>query len=590
MTRICLVALALLFISQICKAGPLDRDVTVESKLSLVNDGKSSFEIVLPALASPSQKRGASELQEFISQMSGAKLPIVTDDQPLPEHAILIGPDKYTEAAGIKADLGALGPEGFVMKTQGGHLAIIGSPVRGAMYGCTSFLEELGVRWFTPTVTRVPHRPTITLDALDERQVPDFEYREPYIAEAMQKDWASRLRNNGNSANVDASTGGKIVYHPFVHSFDALIPRALYEQHPQYFPLVNGKRVNGYVQRCLSNPEVLKIAIAGVKKWIAENPQALVYSVSQNDTANFCQCDQCKAIESRYGGTHSGVYLWFVNQIAEAIEADHPDKLIDTLAYQFTEAPPSGIVPRKNVRVRLCPIWACEAHPYEHCSDPQTVAFVKNLQGWAKITDTLYIWHYNTDFAHYLMPFPDFAQFSDSIRLYKRSGVRGIFFEGDAYPGSCDGELRAYVMAHLLWNSQLDANALIDDWMQGVYGPAAPPMRQWFDLLQQKVNVPDKHLHIYQDFNAYFLPQDVISTGDRLFDEAQKLAQGNDTASQYVAKARLSLRYVKLMQAPDAAQLASLLEDLHKFGINRLAEGQTMDAWEKALRARIGSK
>jgi len=341
------------------------------------------------------------------------------------------------------------------------------------------------------------------------------------------------------------------------------------------------------VQRCLSNPDVLKLAISNVKQWITEHPEAMIYSVSQNDNGVICQCDQCKAIENRYGGTHSGLYLWFVNQVAEAIEAEHPDKLIDTLAYQFTEAPPSGIVPRKNVRIRLCPIAVCEAHPYEHCSDPATVAFVKNLQGWAKITDTLYIWHYNTDFAHYLLPFPDFAQFPDSIRLYKRSGVRGIFFEGDASVGGSDAELRSYVMAHLLWNSHLDANALIDDWMQGVYGPAAKPMRQWFDLLQQQVQPADKHLHIYQNTDAYFLTPQVIATGDRLFDEAQKLAEGNETAAHYVAKERLSLRYVKLMRSPDAAQLAGFLEDLKKFGIARLSEGQPMAAWEKALQARI---
>jgi hypothetical protein len=109
-----------------------------------------------------------------------------------------------------------------------------------------------------------------------------------------------------------------------------------------------------------------------------------------------------------------------VNQVAEAIEKDHPEKLIDTLAYQFTEAPPTGITPRKNVRVRLCPIGCCEAHPYEACALPANKAFLSNLKSWATLTDSLYIWHYSTDFANYLMPFPDFDQFPDSIRLYRK--------------------------------------------------------------------------------------------------------------------------------------------------------------------------
>ncbi len=178
------------------------------------------------------------------------------------------------------------------------------------------------------------------------------------------------------------------------------------------------------MQRCLSNPEVLKLAIANVEKWIDEQPDAMIYSVSQNDTDGQCQCDDCRAIIKKYGGQPSGLNIWFVNQVAEAIAKDHPDKLIDTLAYQFTEKAPTGISPRSNVRVRLCPISVNEAHPYEQDNYPATEAFVKTLADWSKLSPSLYIWHYNTDFAHYLLPFPDFAEFPADMRLYKKSGVR----------------------------------------------------------------------------------------------------------------------------------------------------------------------
>ena len=64
-------------------------------------------------------------------------------------------------------------------------------------------------------------------------------------------------------------------------------------------------------------------------------------------------------------------------------------EIIDTLAYQFTEAPPNGIHPRPNVRVRLCPIYACESHPYEQCTHENNKTFVARLKGWAALTDTL---------------------------------------------------------------------------------------------------------------------------------------------------------------------------------------------------------
>ena len=163
----------------------------------------------------------------------------------------------------------------------------------------------------------------------------DFSLEEPAIFAArpqklrfQPEQWAARLKMNGQSMRLDDSTGGKVTYYPFVHSFDALIPQSLFAAHSDYFPLIKGQRKNGYVQRCLSNPELLKLAITNVKGWIKQRPKAMIYSVSQNDCYSFCECDNCKAIEARYGKAHSGLYLWFVNQVAEAIENDHPGKLM----------------------------------------------------------------------------------------------------------------------------------------------------------------------------------------------------------------------------------------------------------------------
>jgi hypothetical protein len=312
----------------------------------------------------------------------------------------------------------------------------------------------------------------------------------------------------------------------------------------------------------------------------------LLYSVSQNDCGNPCECDECKKIVAKYGGVQAGIYIWFVNQIAEAVEKEHPDKLIDTLAYQFTEKAPTGIAPRANVRVRLCPISVCQVHPYETDTHPATKAFVATLAEWSKLSPTLYIWHYNTNFAHYLAPFPDFEEFPADIRLYKKSGVKGIFFEG-AYAkggGGAEAELRSYVMAKQLWDANADTNALVNEWMAGVYGPAAKPMRAWFDLLHSKTKDPNAHMMCYTSpTEGPYFADDVLTEGDALFDEATKLATGNPTASEYVAKERLCLMYVKLIRHPSVGDdFKNFMSQVRKFGINNINEGTGTDAWEAA--------
>ena len=550
----------------------------------LITDGRSPYVIVLPAKASPSQRRAAQELQSGIEQISGARLAIADDVALLPDHAILLGHTRHSDGLVPGVDWAKLGAEGFRLKTAGPHLLVLGSDIRGTLYGTYELLEKLGVRWLTPKVTRIPKAATIALPALDETQVPDFEYREPYFTEALSKEWAAHLRSNGSNAALDDSTGGKIVYGKFVHTFDELIPRDLYKAHPEYFPLIDGKRKDGYVQRCLSNPEVLALATNRARQWIRENPSATIFSVSQNDNGDYCHCDECKAIADKYGGVQSGLYLWFVNQIAESIAKDHPDKLIDTLAYQFTEEPPKRIRPRDNVRVRLCPINVCEAHRYEKCEQDASRDFLDHLKGWSRLTDSLYIWHYNADFAHYLMPFPDFLQFPYTFRLYKNHGVRGIFAEGDYAPGGggSDAELRAYVMAKLMWNINANPDDLINEWMAGVYGPAAKPMRRWFDLLHDRTRDPKRHLHIFDAPTEHFFNEDLLDKGDKLFKQAIDLTANDPLAREYVEKAHLDLRYVHLMLHPKAGRtLDAFLADVQKFGITHLSESLTVEAWHK---------
>ena len=161
------------------------------------------------------------------------------------------------------------------------------------------------------------------------------------------------------------------------------------------------------MQRCLSNPDVLKLAIENVRKWIQAIPRANIISVSQNDTFNNCQCEICKAIDDAEG-TPAGSLLKFVNAIAESIEKDYPDVRIDTLAYQYTRRPPKTIRPHRNVIVRLCSIECCFAHPLESCSSEANRRFRDDIIAWQPVAPLLYVWDYTPNFGHYQQPFPEF--------------------------------------------------------------------------------------------------------------------------------------------------------------------------------------
>jgi len=306
-------------------------------RLTLADRGRSEFRIVIAADASPAEKHAAGELQHFLREISGAELPIGDDRAEMTAHEILVGDSAHLRALNEKIDWEGLGSEGFVMRTSGGHLILAGGRLRGSMYAVYTFLEEvLGCRWFTPKVARIPRRERVEVGPLNARQVPALEYREPYYAEAFDADWAARNRMNGSASRLDEARGGKIVYHGFVHTFYSLLPPDQYfQEHPEYYSEINGRRTAEYAQLCLTNPEVVRLVAERVKAWLRESPEANIVSVSQNDSGGWCECPNCKAVDDREG-SQAGTMIQFVNAVAEIVEHEFPRVAIDTLAYQYT--------------------------------------------------------------------------------------------------------------------------------------------------------------------------------------------------------------------------------------------------------------
>ncbi len=575
-------------------------------ELEIARNGQSKYSICLSRDASPSEQRAAAELQQFLREMSGATLPIVTDNQNPAGPLILIGRSSVADRLAT-VPYEQLGPEGFALKTTGEHLIIAGGRQRGTMYGVYGLLDKLGCRWFAKGVNRIPKRPKLVIPRLDETQKPAFEYRETFFTEAWDKDWSARNRVNGQSHHLDASTGGKVQYYPFVHSFLELIPPEKYfKTHPEYFSLIDGKRREEKSQLCLTNPDVLRLGIESVERWIREHPEATIFSVSQNDWTGWCECDNCRRVEEQEGGVHSGPLLHYVNKLAAEIEKKHPDKLIDTLAYWYTERPPRHVRPRRNVRIRLCPIGACEAHPYEQC--PYNRFFVDILKSWSQMTDRLYIWHYNTNFSHYLIPYPDFDELAADIPMYKRHGVVGLFLQG-AYAqggGGENAELRSYMMARLLWNPAANAEQEINDFHAAYYGKAAKPMRAYFDLLHRQVRFAPRgkgnHFWIFVNPRLPYLSPEFLKQANELFRKADQKAE-SPAIRQRIAKARLSLDYVELARAKqfdlrdgtygprDADRLktrfATFVEKAKGFGIQYFSESGSVDTHAKAFEKRI---
>lgn len=526
-----------------------------QQTLTLAADGRSDYVVVRPADSSPSQLYAAEELVEFTRQMTSVELPVVTDEAPLPAKAILLGVTRYTaELLGAAPDLTALGDDGFRLVARPPHLLIVGSGVRGTLYGVYELLERHGgCRWFAPWQSTIPHRPTWTIPAVDDTQVPAFAMREPFWWPMFPGDYAARCRANGNRMELEARHGGKIRFGGglFVHTFYPLMPPAeFFATHPEYYSEINGKRTADYAQLCLSNPDVVRIVTERVLERIRRDPEAKLFSVSQNDWGGWCQCERCRAIDEREGSP-AGSIITFVNQVAEAVEKEFPNVWIETLAYQYSRTPPRTVRPRANVVPRLCTIECDFSRPLDQSDYPQNVRFVDDIKGWSAITDKLYIWDYTTNFGHYLAPHPNFGALQGNVQFFRDNHVVGLFEQG-AYQGPHAefAELRGWLLAKLLWNPDQPVEPLIDEFMTGYYGPAAGPVRTYFDELQALVADPSAKLFIWGPPTAPCFTDAFFERAAGLWAEAERLAADDPQYRYNVRMSALPVIYARLMRWP----------------------------------------
>lgn len=496
--------------------------------LRLVENGRSAFTLYLPADASPPIRAIADTLSRYIREISGAALPVTS--QPGPSGSrIIVEIGRSSDSSLATSDLGN---DGFLIRTRNGNLYLTAHSDYGLQNAVYTFLETyLGCRLYSPTVRLIPKRSTVVLPEIYDRQVPILTFRMQDIHDTSYLAW-HKLNSHED-------------FGLFVHTFQTLVPPEKYFQdHPEYFSLLKGNRTpNG--QLCLSNPDVFRVLTAELSSLMKARPEARFWSVSQNDTYVPCECNACRAIDSAEGSP-SGSILSFVNRVAD----EFPDKTISTLAYQYSRSAPRHLKPRPNVNIMLCSIECNRSKPL--ADDPLSASFVQDVEDWGKLTHNIFLWDYVIQFRSLVSPFPNLHVLQPNIRFFARNGVTSVFEQGlPGFHGEF-AELRIYLIAKLLWNPDLDIDSVMDDFLRGFYGPAAPHVRRYIDTMHASMLASGENLDIYgyptRSASGY-LSSAMLDTYGGIFDRAEDAVRNDSTLQSRVRTARLPLQFALLEQA-----------------------------------------
>lgn len=524
------------------------------TRSNIIERGQSIYRIIIGKTASPSETFAAEELQGCLEQMTGVRLPIVSEETASSPHEIVLG--QYLRAAevGLKYDSAEWGCSGFQIFPHGKKLFILGSPERGTLYGVYSWLEDdLGCCWYAPEIAKIPALDHVPMPLHARAERPAFQIREvPYKEFLDNPVWAARNRvSNTWAPGMESRHGGG---SPWAgrkcHTFEQLVsPEQHFATHPAYFALVNGKRTPDG-QLCLTNPDVLQLVIEQVRVLLQTHPGKTLVSVSQNDKLGVCECDECKLVD-REEESNAGTMIQFVNGVAQAIALEFPEATIHTFAYQYTRKPPKNIRPRHNVLVEVCSIECSFAEPIRGGVYEQNQAFVKDMEAWRMLGARLAVWDYVVQFDHYLIPFPNFHVLAANARFFRDCGVESLIAQANyESPGGDMSLLRGWVLSKLLWSPDKDAEALIRQFVSDVYQESAGPIMDYLAYLTERALNTKPILLIQGALPESFYTEQFACEVDALLAKAEALAT-TPAIRDRVERARLATRYACLILCAD---------------------------------------
>ncbi len=482
-----------------------------------IRDGKVNFGVVAPAGKNAKMQEAVSELCANLGVIFKSKITPV--DKPSGQ--------KFAIELKFAPESLKLDRDGFTVRTGENNVTIAGeSEGFGLLFGVYDFLERFtGARFFFPGKygTILPEKTDWALPEINIIDRPDSPHRVVYWKPSTAYGAASKiiipwydgdekalprlLKQHEKRIRLSSHT------LPNCHGLRGLkIPERFAKTNPEFFALnEEGKRLDGntltsdkndrYGQLCFSNPELKEIvyqdaaaALTGkpassrsLKRWEwTQRPP--FFNIQPNDSFEPCHCKECWKISStlpQFGGKSELINSNFVWQwkadIAGRLQKAGIPGYVTSMAYTGYREIPAGVNFPSNmiVQVALLGPWG-ESNPKKQAEDFDT------LRRWSeKLGAKVYLWNYLTKLTVQVAAIPNTSPRA-VLSYYKKVFPYsfGTFFEAET---DCwlYGYLNYYVFSKVMWDKDVNADELLKDHCQTMFGGGAGEMQKFFDIMEE---------------------------------------------------------------------------------------------------------
>lgn len=480
-----------------------------DSPFAVVKDGKPSAAILYSTKENPVLETAAKELNKYLKLISGAELPVFTDESAVPKgiNRIILGRE-FAPKSSASVLKKLEGRDGYAIIRDGSALYILSAMPKGAMNGVFDMLEKnTDIIWA---------RPDESLGTVcTERKDIDFVWGKDivYIPATPARGWngfadlewmahnGCNLAHGGGGGDISWMIPKKRAYGILYvrsnsgHNIFSYLAGAP-EKHPDYYAHDDDGNWTGG-QPCFSSPKLKELFIKNVLKdaEIADKAKADYVCIALQDTWKSCPCRNCRAPITLLDGKVvketddcyvSTRFFMFLNDVAKAVTEKYPDLKILTLAY-FQTLPP----PECDVNTAIVPEFA----PYPRANDRTPISYGDNalymtyLEGWAKKVPRLETYNYHGLGLEFPRPLADVCQFDFAAMhpyvLGMSSEYRDRNEAGDKW-GRDYSAMEFWVLTRLYRDPSQNVEQLRKYFIRRTFREAAPAMEKFYGKIREK--------------------------------------------------------------------------------------------------------
>ncbi|HSW46472.1 MAG TPA: DUF4838 domain-containing protein [Phycisphaerae bacterium] len=347
----------------------------------------------------------------------------------------------------------------------------------------------------------------------------EYPYNHPGFAAAAAK--SADPYKPGPSPARDADGDGKLSY---------------FEAHPEWFGLRGGKRSDNIDHDdgdnyCTSNPDATAELVRNVVSECIDGVwrDVDVLNFWMLDAGEWCECDPCKQ-----QGTYTDRLMCVIDATLKGLAAARAEGRlkrkveIATLAYYDTLSPPARSLPADfdydHCSVTFFPIGRCYVHAL---ADPACTEINRSLQedftGWTtgagrNYTGSVFIGeYYNVSLLKSLpVLFPTIM--AADIPWYYRNGARHFHYMHTPTRLWGTWTLNQYLMARLLWNTEHDADGLLNEYFARFYPTTSAETRAFYRELEYATSNCKAYKHnIYVNNKSWSLRYQLADANREIF-------------------------------------------------------------------------